>query len=97
MGELLKREDQRVEDTWDLTSIFESDEKWEEAYKEVEDRLSEADTFREKGIQSSDDLLEVLEAERDLGVTLSQVYVLSLIHISEPTRREWLSRMPSSA
>ena len=22
---------------------------------------------------------------------------LSLIHISEPTRREWLSRMPSSA
>ena len=24
-------------------------------------------------------------------------YGLSLIHISEPTRREWLSRMPSSA
>ena len=23
--------------------------------------------------------------------------MLSLIHISEPTRREWLSRMPSSA
>ena len=25
------------------------------------------------------------------------VQILSLIHISEPTRREWLSRMPSSA
>ena len=25
------------------------------------------------------------------------VTTLSLIHISEPTRREWLSRMPSSA
>ena len=25
------------------------------------------------------------------------VHRLSLIHISEPTRREWLSRMPSSA
>ena len=25
------------------------------------------------------------------------VQLLSLIHISEPTRREWLSRMPSSA
>ena len=24
-------------------------------------------------------------------------HILSLIHISEPTRREWLSRMPSSA
>ena len=27
----------------------------------------------------------------------SYVLVLSLIHISEPTRRDWLSRMPSSA
>ena len=88
MGELLKREDQRVEDTWDLTSIFESDEKWEEAYKEVEDRLSEADTFREKGIQSSDDLLEVLEAERDLGC---------LLYTSPSPRDISGSRMPSSA
>ena len=28
---------------------------------------------------------------------LDAVIGLSLIHISEPTRREWLSRMPSSA
>ena len=28
---------------------------------------------------------------------LSVIQYLSLIHISEPTRREWLSRMPSSA
>ena len=28
---------------------------------------------------------------------LAAEYSLSLIHISEPTRREWLSRMPSSA
>ena len=30
-----------------------------------------------------------------LGACLE--HILSLIHISEPTRREWLSRMPSSA
>ena len=29
--------------------------------------------------------------------TLAAQLYLSLIHISEPTRREWLSRMPSSA
>ena len=28
---------------------------------------------------------------------VTAVLFLSLIHISEPTRREWLSRMPSSA
>ena len=31
------------------------------------------------------------------GVHLIDSLDLSLIHISEPTRREWLSRMPSSA
>ena len=30
-------------------------------------------------------------------VVLAGTLALSLIHISEPTRREWLSRMPSSA
>ena len=32
-----------------------------------------------------------------LNNTTREGYALSLIHISEPTRREWLSRMPSSA
>ena len=32
-----------------------------------------------------------------LAETLDKAIELSLIHISEPTRREWLSRMPSSA
>ena len=38
--------------------------------------------------------------ERGQRILLAKPYVdtkLSLIHISEPTRREWLSRMPSSA
>ena len=39
-----------------------------------------------------DDLAELLlELKGDVDKQLS------LIHISEPTRREWLSRMPSSA
>ena len=32
-----------------------------------------------------------------LTLGLGGIVALSLIHISEPTRREWLSRMPSSA
>ena len=33
-----------------------------------------------------------------IGLGAGKVFFrLSLIHISEPTRREWLSRMPSSA
>ena len=32
-----------------------------------------------------------------IGTWIGKDINLSLIHISEPTRREWLSRMPSSA
>ena len=33
----------------------------------------------------------------DVEFDYEDAHKLSLIHISEPTRREWLSRMPSSA
>ena len=39
-------------------------------------------------------LLDIWDVTKTASVA---EYQLSLIHISEPTRREWLSRMPSSA
>ena len=42
--------------------------------------------------RTTDLMVEVTRINSD-----SYVWDLSLIHISEPTRREWLSRMPSSA
>ena len=46
---------------------------------------------------------EIIDEAENIEDTLEKLLchtydlVLSLIHISEPTRREWLSRMPSSA
>ena len=41
---------------------------------------------------------EYLKEVIDIRADYQRVgFFLSLIHISEPTRREWLSRMPSSA
>ena len=39
----------------------------------------------------------VAETKAHIYFINSEEPSLSLIHISEPTRREWLSRMPSSA
>ena len=39
----------------------------------------------------------ITEALIQLGVTSDRLEYLSLIHISEPTRRDGASRMPSSA
>ena len=43
------------------------------------------------------DLLVTLETVIEASAYSQELKGLSLIHISEPTRREWLSRMPSSA
>ena len=54
-------------------------------------------------VKSSEDLGEVeefMEEEEEIdfkSFEFLSILFLSLIHISEPTRREWLSRMPSSA
>ena len=41
--------------------------------------------------------LEGVEAPTEEQVARSETLLLSLIHISEPTRRHHVSRMPSSA
>ena len=42
-------------------------------------------------------MIGVESGVEQVPATIGFMLTLSLIHISEPTRREWLSRMPSSA
>ena len=78
------------------TSVLATDEQRRQA-KRIHDRLT--------GVAPSEEVLDAMEAELAnnggasaallaIGDTL---YDLSLIHISEPTRPELVSRMPSSA
>ena len=39
--ELLKREEVKVEDTWDLTDMYESNEAWEEELNKIEALITE--------------------------------------------------------
>ena len=48
------------------------------------------------GKQENDSFYSINDYD-GLGINFLTNGKLSLIHISEPTRREWLSRMPSSA
>ena len=45
--------------------------------------------------KDSDVFIKIPSSEKE--IRYGAIASLSLIHISEPTRREWLSRMPSSA
>ena len=46
MGKLITREEQQLENTWDLTTIFESDEDFETAYKALEDKVADNEIQR---------------------------------------------------
>ena len=48
-------------------------------------------------LAASPGLQAAAAAGRPIFAVCAGMQILSLIHISEPTRREWLSRMPSSA
>ena len=69
-------------------------------YGDVERELygGEADTTNNRmELQAAIEALKALKQPCKVVLTTDSVYVLSLIHISEPTRQLASSRMPSSA
>ena len=53
MGKLITREQQEVENTWDLSSIFENDQAFDQAFESIESKLDQAEKFK-GGFDSSD-------------------------------------------
>lgn len=50
---LLTRDEVPVELTWDLSTIFPSDEAWEEEFKQIEQLISEAEKYKGKATESA--------------------------------------------
>ena len=75
----------KLSDNIDLHGIMETDISNLDIIADGVGTIAKADYDREKGTITY------------TFTKYAETYNLSLIHISEPTRREWLSRMPSSA
>ena len=72
------------------------EEKYAAQWRENGTYAFREDTDRES-VYSIDTPPPTASGSLHVGHMFSYTQTLSLIHISEPTRREWLSRMPSSA
>ena len=92
MAKVMKREEQRLEDTWDLTTIFESDEAFETALKDVEKYLDSAEKFK-GGIDSKEMLLEALETEREISVAVRKVYIYAHLKHDQDTSNDKYTAM----
>lgn len=96
MAKVITRDEQQLENTWNLTSIFESDEAFEQKYKELENRLGEEEKFK-GSIDSAETLADALEAEREIDEDVSKIYVYAHLKHDQDTSNDTYSALESKA
>lgn len=85
MSELITRDEQKLENTWDLTTIFESDDAWESAFKKLEGYLGREEEVKGKIGDSAENLLEALLLDTEIDEQLGKVYVYAHLKHDQDT------------
>ncbi len=96
MAKVITRQEQEEKNTWDLETIFESDEAFEEKYKELEGRLGEEDRFKGQ-IDSLETLADALETERELSEEIGRLFVYAHLKHDQDTSEDKYSALESKA
>ena len=78
MVELL-RKDQKVENTWDLESIFKTNEDFWNQFKEVEQLIPQIQSYKGKVKEGAKALLEVFKAEEDMMLKVEQLTIYAFL------------------
>ncbi|WP_336325818.1 oligoendopeptidase F [Halovenus sp. HT40] len=71
---------------WDLQSLFETDEQWQEAYEAVESRLDELRAFEGQAAEDAETLLSLFENYEDVMRTVANVMAYARMRKDEDTR-----------
>jgi oligoendopeptidase F len=86
MSSVPERSDIEAEYKWDLESIYATDEGWETAYEDVEDRLGELRSYEGEATEDGETLLTVLELRDEIMRTVEQVTAYARMRSDEDTR-----------
>lgn len=82
---VLSREEVPVELTWDLEGIFQSDEAWEQEFKDIEKLIPEAEKYRGKVADSAQNLYDTLQFSDKLSERFGRLYVYSHLKHDQDT------------
>ena len=85
MQTLQKRQDISQEYTWNLESIFASDDAWERDFQELQQHLPEVAALQGTLEQSGQALLTVLQKRDDISLQLEKLYVYTSMRRDEDT------------
>src|SRR5690625_2146742 len=94
---LKTREEVPKELTWDLGAIFETDEKWEEEYKQLAENIPKINEYQGKVTESADTLLELFKLQDNLAIRLGKLYAYSHMRNDEDTTNAKYQAMDARA
>lgn len=83
--------------TWDLTTIYKSDEEWESAFKEIQQLVSESGQYQGKLGESSETLLAALRFRDTLFDKASNLYVYAHLKMDQDTANPTYQSLHSRA
>ena len=86
MSTVPERSEISEEYTWDLESIYESDDAWEEAFSEAEDMVEALRSYEDSVTDDGETLLEVLELRDSTMRRVSMVAAYARMRSHEDTR-----------
>lgn len=83
--------------TWDLTTIYKSDEEWESAFKEIQQLVTESGQYQGKLGESSETLLAALRFRDTLFDKASNLYVYAHLKMDQDTANPTYQSLHSRA
>lgn len=83
---VLQRNEINEKDTWDLSTIFETDQKWEEELALLTEDTKEAASLEGHLLDSAESLLNITERYLDLSRRLEKLYVYAHMKNDQDTR-----------
>lgn len=70
----MKRKEQLVENTWDLTTLYENEELWEKDFEKAKELCNELTSFKGKLLTSAKILYDYYTKDNELSLVLNKVY-----------------------
>ena len=83
---VLQRNEINEKDTWDLSTIYPTDQAWEEALKELTEQLEKVSQYEGHLLDSADSLLEITEFSLEMERQIEKLYVYAHMKNDQDTR-----------
>lgn len=95
--EIPKREEVPVELTWDLATIFETDEKWEAEFESLNKEIPKIKEFQGTLSESADNLYNMFRFQDEISERLGKLYTYSNMKYDEDTTNTFYQAMNQKA